>query len=294
MGFEYLKGKHWSEVTRDERFFCAELYFCIKQDIRMFIKWLKDNERYPFNDRDLNTKWEIGFEVCFYRDYIQAFDSDNSDILLKRSSDKNKVKSKKYSPKRTFDLCLFSESKIVIIEAKAQQGFNAKQNKEFKNDKKDINRLIGNHIEVGIIALASSIYFNNVNKYGNQLPEVFGRNNFSWKEMAKLYNNKLFIYADRTYASSKKLEQANRVNDVINQYFKNNTEINSIQAKEIMPHLIDQRIFKKDHRKGFPIRELLRYLDRNDLLELIPTVRAERKKKNTFWFFDKPNRLVTV
>lgn len=40
MSFSYLNNKKWSQITRDERFFCAELYFEIKKDPAMFLNWL--------------------------------------------------------------------------------------------------------------------------------------------------------------------------------------------------------------------------------------------------------------
>lgn len=113
MGFDYLDKKNWIDITREERFFCAYLYFDIKKDVNNFINWLNENTLDPkYNDKkihlglDVKQEWDVGFEVCFYRDY--------------KHQNRESVQ-KDYSPKRTFDLCLFSPDTIIIIEAKVQQ-----------------------------------------------------------------------------------------------------------------------------------------------------------------------------
>lgn len=194
MGFEYLQGKNWKEITRDERYFCAELFFEIKHDTLSFVKWLSEKGVCKISDDEFNNQWEIGFEVCFYRDYILMFGDDTGEKSISKTS---------YSPKRTFDLCLFSEKRIIIIEAKAQQGFKTNQNEEFLND---ISQMMGllkknsNNFNVSVIALASSIYFENVKKHGNGLPAVFQGNYFSWKDIYESFSRRsIFEYADKSY-----------------------------------------------------------------------------------------------
>jgi hypothetical protein len=60
MGFDYLKGKNWSAVTREERLFCSHLYHNIKQpnNIKMFINWLNKNQK-PFNDLQFENKLSL-------------------------------------------------------------------------------------------------------------------------------------------------------------------------------------------------------------------------------------------
>jgi hypothetical protein len=50
-GFSYLGNKRWNEITRDERYFCAELFFDIKQDVNQFVKWLNIQVTLGFNER---------------------------------------------------------------------------------------------------------------------------------------------------------------------------------------------------------------------------------------------------
>ena len=87
MGFDYLDKKNWIDITREERFFCAYLYFDIKKDVNNFINWLNENTLDPkYNDKkihlglDVKQEWDVGFEVCFYRDYKHQ----NKEYLFKR------------------------------------------------------------------------------------------------------------------------------------------------------------------------------------------------------------------
>lgn len=77
-----------------------------------------------------------------------------------------------------------------------------------------------------------------------------------------------------------------KINQVIKKYFEGNPSIETIPAKDLMLQFMQAGIFTKDHRNGLPIRNILRELDRANSLQLIPYVRAERKKVNTNWFFD--------
>jgi len=74
-----------------------------------------------------------------------------------------------------------------------------------------------------------------------------------------------------------------QINEVITEYFKIHKE-DWIAAKEIMPALINAGVFSKDHKKGLPLRKVLRKLDIENSLDKIPFVHAERKEKNTYWY----------
>ena len=86
MGFDYLKGLYWRDVTRDERYFCAELFFEIKKDVPAFVKWLQQNKVVDINANELQAQWEIGYEVCFYRDYIIKYGDENGNTSIKKTS----------------------------------------------------------------------------------------------------------------------------------------------------------------------------------------------------------------
>lgn len=212
MGFKYLgkndegELKTWKQYTRDERFFCAELYFELKSDLKPFLKLL-DKKSVNLLEKDAD-KWEVGYEVCFYRDYLFN-NKEDIPVVWKESE---------YSQKRTFDLCLFSEKQIIVIEAKAQKGFDGKQLLDFEKDKRYIKKLLKRHdLSVEVVALASSIYLDNENnilhrkipldkKDGiivstemNKYKEIFAAQ-LNWLEVRDTYpKNMLFERADQVY-----------------------------------------------------------------------------------------------
>ena len=74
-----------------------------------------------------------------------------------------------------------------------------------------------------------------------------------------------------------------QINEVITNYFNTHTE-DWIAAKDLMPAFISAGIFTKDHKKGLPIRQVLRTLDEENALSKIPFVYADRIEKNTYWY----------
>lgn len=70
------------------------------------------------------------------------------------------------------------------------------------------------------------------------------------------------------------------------QAFLEKEKLVDAKPKDLMPVLIEKGFFKKDHREGLPLREILRELDNRDELYLLPQVRADRKEKNVSWFFN--------
>jgi hypothetical protein len=194
MGFSYLQGKdkkalNWRDITRDERTYCAELFFEAREPkkLKAFLTWLNKQKVIKVSKKELEAEWELGYEVCFYRDV--------------RKMQGKAIKKSNYSQKRTFDLCLFSENRIIIIEAKAQKGFEKDQNKEFEKDKKSVRKVLGksqDELTVEVIALASSKYYINKEKRGG-LDKVF-TGHFSWKELYDGYaKNPVFMQADESY-----------------------------------------------------------------------------------------------
>lgn len=202
MGWKYLGGKTWAEVTRDERFFCQHLYSLIRYDVPGFIQKLNEITGLNLPEQE---EWEVGFEVCLYRDHRFMCDEYGHVWHGKENM---------YSPKRTFDLCLFSHNHIVIIEAKAQQGFDQKQMSAFKEDREWVNKAIavvksgdgaGSDVEVDVVALASSEYLKKLDWNAFNAGIFSGQAAVSWKELAKHYrrNNKeddpVLLRADAIY-----------------------------------------------------------------------------------------------
>ena len=76
MAINYLEKYSWSQITREERYFCAHLFFLIRNDLRKFLEWFKTNH---YKEMKLDKQWEVGYEVCFYRDYVYHFKPDGID-----------------------------------------------------------------------------------------------------------------------------------------------------------------------------------------------------------------------
>jgi len=110
MGFDYLGGGKWSDVTREERYFTLVLYNAInKKGVLDFVDFLRNK---CYANLDYRNDWELAYEVCFYRDLW---------YLRKKCFEEEGLIDDDYSKKRTFDLCLFSCNQIVVIEAKAHE-----------------------------------------------------------------------------------------------------------------------------------------------------------------------------
>ena len=141
MGLHYLKGKNWIDVTREERLFCSHLYHKIntQQKAKEFIKWINKMES-PVkdfkNESLLNPEqnWEVSFESCFYRDLLKLYGHGVKEKMEELKKIEEIADSVNNLIKRTFDLVIFSDDTIVIIEAKAAGKLELKQFKEFEID----------------------------------------------------------------------------------------------------------------------------------------------------------------
>ena len=83
------------------------------------------------------------------------------------------------------------------------------------------------------------------------------------------------------------MDKITQINQVLKEYFENNSSVKEIPAKDMMPYFILAGVFTKDSKNGLPIRTLLRKLDEKNELHKIPFVRADRKDVNTNWFFQR-------
>jgi hypothetical protein len=184
--FEYLKNMSWNDITRDERFFCQELFSAIRGNERKFVEFLCEHST-KLTITSKEGQWDSGYEVCFYRDLKFHFN-------LKKNM-------KWYSPKRTFDLCLFGEKDIIVIEAKAEQGFDNKQIKVFQQDRDRIENAISaitppvSNPKVHLVALCSSYY----NPKDDTLKDFDCK--ITWKDVAGFIpeKKKVFERADSLY-----------------------------------------------------------------------------------------------
>jgi len=85
------------------------------------------------------------------------------------------------------------------------------------------------------------------------------------------------------------LSKVEKINTVIEEYFKANATLTIAPVKDLMLAFIKAGIFTKDIKKGLPIRLILRELDDSNQLALIPFVYAERHGEHTYWYFVPKN-----
>ena len=83
----------------------------------------------------------------------------------------------------------------------------------------------------------------------------------------------------------KDISKVEKINTVIEEYFKANATLTIAPVKDLMLAFIKAGIFTKDIKKGLPIRLILRELDDSNQLALIPFVHAERHGEHTYWYF---------
>lgn len=175
----YLPRYGWKTITREERLFCAHLYFILQDPKRLkeFVKILNRVQKIVSQTDDI----EVAYEVCFYRDLLLAYGEPvKSFNKLKKEHFRKFINIKSPSCKletalsqpnnllikRTFDLCLFTKNSIVIIEAKCNERISRDQYHEFLLDKEFINLVYNkssitkNPPDVKLIILVSSKYRN--------------------------------------------------------------------------------------------------------------------------------------
>lgn len=183
-GLSWLDGKCWWEVSRDERYFCAELYHVIREDSDRLIVYLNDVHEMQLSAA---SAWEVVYEACFYRDLWHARGRQDAPL----------------SPKRTFDLALFSNDEILLIEAKAHQEFDLPQLQSFSKDAAEVTRLT-NVARVRLAALASSRY-----ALHQSVRAYFDGPVLTWLELATLYDqNPKLMRADALYESARAARNA--------------------------------------------------------------------------------------
>jgi hypothetical protein len=155
MGFSYLGGKNWREITRDERTYCADLYMLLKKKEKLiiFTNWLC--EKCNIDKIETSGEIEICFEVTFLRDVLFDYELSKG----KKVAGKDRIKG---SLKRTLDLAIFLPNDIIIIEAKAAESLTTKQMEDFKKDEAAINALLKalgrKSPRVHLVGLVSSEY----------------------------------------------------------------------------------------------------------------------------------------
>lgn len=100
----------WRDHTREERYFTARLYHELNRDASPFWQCLRDKLKVA---EDVHVK-DVGYEVCMLRDLAK-------EGFIARHLPRTLIK-------QTFDIVLtLSNNEVVLIEAKAHQGFSRNQ-----------------------------------------------------------------------------------------------------------------------------------------------------------------------
>ena len=187
MALSYLMNKPWTSWSREERLFCAVLYEQGRRDPAAFAAWLIDAAGLDLSPAG---EWDLGYEVCFYRDFLW-----HKNGATARGS--------ALPYKRTFDLCLFGERAVIVIEAKVCLPFDAVQNADFELDAEHIRTIEGmEKLDIKLVALASTRYFTNQPKHSPKALGAFD-GQVSWLQAAQRYDDPLLLQADRMYKATR-------------------------------------------------------------------------------------------
>lgn len=85
-----------------------------------------------------------------------------------------------------------------------------------------------------------------------------------------------------------KFHKIGRIDQIVRDYFLENSSLNEIPAKDLMGLFIEKGIFNKDYsRPGLPIRNLLRELDAENKLSLLKHCKVVRNQVNRNWYFKR-------
>ena len=80
-----------------------------------------------------------------------------------------------------------------------------------------------------------------------------------------------------------------KINEVLELFFKENAEVNCVALKNIMPQMVEKGVFTKDIRKGLPLRKILRALDKEGILTDVPLAYAHKTEQDIYWYFRRPD-----
>ena len=180
MSIGYLCDKSWLQTTREERQFCAALFNVVRENPQEFIRLINQEalpQRPKVKALDDRALWEVGFEVALGRDL--------------RKPDLSEIGSH-----RKFDLALFSGRQMVVVEAKAQQGFLTAELERFSEDRATLKKALPG-IRVCFLGLCSGDYLAR-----KQLDLSIGFDKvLTWQSVACRWSDEHFKRADSVYSN---------------------------------------------------------------------------------------------
>lgn len=74
------------------------------------------------------------------------------------------------------------------------------------------------------------------------------------------------------------------INGIIANFFEAHPETQKAPANQIMPELLAAGVFSKDKKNGLPFRKFLRGIDKENQLEKMPQIYAERHDTGVYWY----------
>ncbi|MBE9397876.1 hypothetical protein IOQ59_11465 [Pontibacterium sp. N1Y112] len=166
-----------SDITRTEVFFTGSLYRACENENSGIEKLLKDKLGIGGTVEIIDSS----FEVCLFRDFSMAYS-------LEREN--------KSFEKQTFDnVFVLSDGSIVLVEAKAHQGFDPKQIQQMK---KAAEKIVASDIpfnKVYLVGLCSSEYTPKLSTIASFDAVI------TWKEISSCFNDEkhTFMRADSIY-----------------------------------------------------------------------------------------------
>jgi len=87
------------------------------------------------------------------------------------------------------------------------------------------------------------------------------------------------------------MDKIKLINQTLESYFTRNKIQNLVPAKDLMPEFIKAGVFLSDTKNGLPIRNILRKLDKENRLSMIPRAFADRKAANVKWYFTSQKKV---
>ena len=185
MAYSWNMNRRWAEVTRTERFFVSQLANAISQNFEQFICFLAKETSLHIPE---SNDWEVSTDVHFFRDRKKYFDAFGWSHGCGQSYDSTE-----------FDLVLFSESLLLVFEAKAWSCYSTSQLCNLKTHRSKIEQLFEKRVKVLLIGIHSSRYS----------PSGCTTHYFdgcvTWNALSRAYecdlpeHSRHFTRADRTY-----------------------------------------------------------------------------------------------
>ncbi len=178
----YLQGHDWSDLTREERFYCGALAEHARRDPLPLVRRLRElaQGRMQAVACDTAGDWEVAADVYLYRDFLWH--------------QGRKARPPEFSAQRTFDVCLFGARDLILIEAEIGAPFDVMTANVAREDRRRLPALFGETCpRIWLCALAPSRYLAGG---GAQAGAAFADVAISWRDTHQLYGDARLLAAD--------------------------------------------------------------------------------------------------